>query len=359
MGRVIFESSDIQVKFIKQVRDYCGFNTRQLAFICKVNPRTFRDWQIGKYSISDLAYKALNAYYPYRQQLKTQVVDDYWYTLKGARNGALRKMELYGPPGTPEGRRKGGLMSQQKRKEDPEKYKLLGCTLRKTFKIKELSVNFAEAAGIILGDGGITDSQLRISLSSIVDRPYAVFVETLFMEVFGEKPQLSERTSCNNLVLTLSGCGLVEELGRWDFVRGNKVRNQIDFPNWIWSNLEYQKACVRGLMDTDGGCYFHTHTTNGLTYKNFGMCFTNKSLPIVRSVEKVLKSLGLKFSIVNEGTQIYIYSFKEIQKYFNIIGSHNLKNNQKFEYYLNQKTHRINYGVGCRSGLTGDPGKIV
>lgn len=79
------------------------------------------------------------------------------------------------------------------------------------------------------------------------------------------------------------------------------------------------------------------------------------SLPIVRSVAKVLKSLGLKFSITKHGTRIYIYSLKEIKNYFSLIGSNNPKNNEKFNLYLNEKTHR----VGCGSGLTGDPGKIV
>lgn len=67
----------------------------------------------------------------------------------------------------------------------------------------------------------------------------------------------------------------------------------------------------------------------------------NKSLPIVQSVAKVLKSLGLKFSVTQNGTRVYIYSFEEIKKYFSLIGSHNPKNWKKFNYYLTQKTHRL------------------
>lgn len=76
-------------------------------------------------------------------------------------------------------------------------------------------------------------------------------------------------------------------------------------------------------------------------YQNFGMSFANKSLPIVRSVAKVLELVGLEFSITKGGTRIYIYSFEEIKNYFNLIGSNNPKNWKKFNYYLNQKTHRL------------------
>lgn len=269
------------------------------------------------------------------------IVSDFWYVTKGARKGALRRMELYGPPGTAEGRKKGGIISQLKRKENPEKYRLLGCKIRKEFTLVP-SVEFAETAGIILGDGGITDNQLRITVSSIVDRLYAQFISRLFEKVFKEEPTWLEYNYQHVIDLTISGVGLIEELERWGFKRGDKVRQQVDFPQWIWKNVEFQKACVRGLMDTDGGCYFHTHETNGLIYRNFGMCFSNNSLPIVQSVAKVLKLVGLKFSITKGGTRIYIYSFEEAKRYFTLVGSHNPKNNEKFNFYLNQRSHRVN-----------------
>ena len=195
------------------------------------------------------------------------MVDDYWYVTKGARKGALKRMELYGSFGTEGGRRKGGINSQLRRRENPELYKLFGCNVRKEFKINQPSVLFAEAAGIILGDGGITDYQLRITLSSLVDGPYAAFVISLFKKVFGQEPSCRKCSCCNSIDLTISGIGLIEELERWGFIKGDKVKHQVDFPDWILRNIEFQKACIRGLMDTDGGCYFHKHRSNGLMYK--------------------------------------------------------------------------------------------
>lgn len=354
MGRVIF-SDNTQADFLKNVQVTSRFSINKLANLCKVSERTFRDWLRGKYTISEKSLFLLIDKFKLPIPRNIHLLDDYWYVKKGAKKGALKRLELYGPLGTPEGRRKGGIISQIRRRENPNKYRLLGCKVRKTFKNLTPSIELAEVAGIILGDGGITDYQLRITVSSIVDKPYADFVSSLFQKVFNEKPSITQSKSDNSLNITLSGASLVEKLEKWGFIKGDKVKHQVEFPEWIWKNLDFQKACVRGLMDTDGGCYFHKHRTNGLVYRNFGVSFANQSLPIVESVAKVLKSLGLKFSVTNRGTRIYIYSIEEIKKYFKLIGSHNLKNNKKLEYYLSQKTHR----VGCESGLITDPGKIV
>ena len=340
MGRVIFEDNK-QAEFLRSIKTTTGLGSDQLASLCKISPRTFRDWLRGKYNISETAFLTLISKFSLATPTNIRIVNDYWYVTKGARKGGLKRKALYGFPGTPEGRRKGGIISQLRRKENPEKYRLLNCNLRKKFKINGPSLDFAEAAGIILGDGGITDHQLRITVSSIVDPPYAKYIINLFQKVFGEKPSWYKCACCNSIDLTISGVSLIEELKRWGFIQGDKVKHQVDFPSWIWMSPEFQKACVRGLMDTDGGCYFHKHKVNGLVYRNFGMCFANKSLPLIISMAKILTSLGIKFSLVKANTRIYIYSFAEIKKYFNLIGSHNAKNVEKFNNYLNESSHRI------------------
>jgi len=243
MARVIFKKNK-QSKFLEKVKFTSGLSTEKLASICNVCNRTFKDWSKGKFNIS---YKALlilvkKVNLPLPKDIR--IVEDYWYVKKGARKGVLRRIQLYGGIGTPEGRKKGGIVSQVRRKENPEKYRLLGCNVRKDFKINNSSVKFTEAAGIILGDGAITNNQIRITSSGLFDREYAMFICDLFEEVFKERPHWWEYKVDNTIELLLSGINLVEELERWGFVRGNKIDHQVDFPGWIWKKSEYQKACV-------------------------------------------------------------------------------------------------------------------
>jgi len=45
-------------------------------------------------------------------------------------------------------------------------------------------------------------------------------------------------------------------------VLGNKVKQQIDIPEWIKSNNNFSLACVRGIIDTDGCFYTNSHYIN-------------------------------------------------------------------------------------------------
>jgi transcriptional regulator with XRE-family HTH domain len=237
VGRVIFQGND-QGDFLEEIKILSGLKVDEIALICGVSPRTFRDWMRNKFTITETALKSLCNRLDIPIPSNIKIVDNYWYVYKGARLGAAKRFELYGHLGTPEGRKLGGINSQIRRKENPEKYRLLNCNIRKQFKIKIPSTEFAEVAGIILGDGAITNDQIRISLSGIVDRDYSEFVANLFTEVFSERPSILEYKYKNTLEILISGIQLVEELERWGFRRGHKVRNQVNFPNWIWNNLE-------------------------------------------------------------------------------------------------------------------------
>ncbi len=138
MPRIIFPGNT-QVKYLKKIELESGLNSDQLAIICGVVGRSFRDWARGKFSLSQMALINLQNRFPKIEVPNNiKVVNDYWYTAKGGRKGAVRRFELYGPLATPEGRRKGGTVSQLRRKEDPEKYRLLGCNVRKEYKIDKL-----------------------------------------------------------------------------------------------------------------------------------------------------------------------------------------------------------------------------
>ena len=89
----------------------------------------------------------------------------------------------------------------------------------------------------------------------------------------------------------------------------------------------FEKACVRGLMDTDGGLYSHSHTTKGIRYKNIGLCFTSFSKPLLNSVSKILTKNSIGHSI--KKNRIFIYNLATIKKYLLVFGTNNPKNLKK------------------------------
>lgn len=338
MTRLIFPKGE-QKRLLDEIIASNNTNSDEIGKICGVSGRTIRDWRREKYTISEIAIELLQQKYHIKIAPIINKVSDYWYVIKGAKKGALKRLEKYGPPGTLEGRKKGGRIAQQRRKEQPDKYRLLGCNVRKEFKLLYPNIELAETVGIILGDGGITNYQLKIYLDRFADREYAEYVRSLFHRVFGEYPSAYYYKKKGTLELLLSGANLVENLNKIGINKGNKIRNQVDFPEWIWKQKRYQRYCVRGLVDTDGGLYFHRHSIKGSKYINLGLCFTSWSRLLIKSVGTVLRSDKIKFSVVNNN-RIYIYSLVEIEKYFRLFGSSNPKILDKLESF-HSKSRKI------------------
>lgn len=338
MGRVYFPSGE-QKRWLDRIIRKSGLSATKLASLCKVNPRTFNDWKNGKFTTSQKAFLILKDKYKIPMSRKVHFLENFWYVSKGARKGGLKRFKLYGLPGNIESRRKGGLISQQRRRQDPEKYRILGCKVRKIFHLPKKSIYLAEVVGIILGDGGITDNQLKITLNKITDFEYAKYVRKLFKSVFCEQPAWYEPKKEIVVNLCISGLNLVNVLAKLGLNKGDKVKRQVDFPEWIWRNIDYQKVCVRGLMDTDGCAYFHYHQTKGLKYRNFGLVYTSHSVPLLTSVSRVLTRLKIKHTKRSES--VSIYDLEDIKKYFKIVGSSNKKHTDKFIYHL-KNSRRLN-----------------
>ena len=330
-------------QFFNNLSKKSKVNLGVLAVRYGMSGRTFRDWRRGKFLPSLEILKAISKDFKIKLP-PFKILPQYWYiTSKNARKAALARMMLYGPPGTPEGRRKGGLISQQKRRENPEKYRALGCIVPKTFPELSPSKELAELFGIILGDGSITKTQIKISLDRFADSRYASFVAKLINLTIREKP--SNFNSKNTIELYLSGVNLVKMLEKMGLKRGNKVAHQVAIPDWIMRDKEYSRACLRGLFDTDGGIYIHKHGNGKWRWNNLGWCFTNYSLPLVANVKKILMSNGIK-PRGNE-KRVFLYAIPEIRKFMEIIGSSNSKNIDKYQRYMK---YSYNYEWKKRKG---------
>lgn len=324
MARATFKSKKEQIIFFQKVLFQSGCSLSSLAERCGVVRRTLFCWRKGEYlSDYDTVISLCTEFNISTDGIKK--LDDYWYTAKGGEISGKARFEKYGNIGTREGRIKGGMVAQQRRREDPEKYRQLGCNIRKVFETPAYSREFAEVVGIILGDGAISDHQVRISLDCHRDKEYAEFVKDLMGKVLGERPSHFVYDD-SVIALTISGIGLVEMLEGVGMQRGDKVRHQVSFPQWIREDPAYSIACVRGLFDTDGGLYFHKKEKRNY----LGWCFASFSDPLLFDVMNTLQKLN--FNVKKSGAhKLYMYSLKSISRYFEIVGSHNPKNAVKLE----------------------------
>lgn len=313
--------------FFKKVLRRSGYTLAQLAKRCGVVSRTLNHWRREEYLADYDVVASLSKEFGI-PLVRVQKLGHYWYVGKGASQGGKNRYEKYGFIGTINDKIKGGMVSQQRRREDPEKYRRLGCIVKKDFIVPHYSEALAELVGIILGDGAINDYQVRITLDRNRDKEYAEFVAKLMESVLGERPSQMVRKEDNTIALTISGAGLVETLEKIGMQRGNRVVHQVGFPRWIRGKLAYRIACTRGLFDTDGGFYFHQKTKK----KYLGWCFANFSKPILSEVADTLRELDFNVKKVGEH-KLYMYRAESMSRYLKVIGSNNPKNAAKLKFW--------------------------
>lgn len=143
--------------------------------------------------------------------------------------------------------------------------------------------------------------------------------------MFGEEPKLYKRKDSKALVLYCNGRFMIRYLLGIGLKIGNKVKQQVDVPDWIKNYPPYKIACVRGLMDTDGGIFLHKYNVSNKEYFYNKLCFSNKSIPLLIFVEGTLRELGFTPKMINNiaNKQVWLYNNTEVKDYLKRIGSSN------------------------------------
>lgn len=243
---------------------------------------------------------------------------------EAGRIGGLARQARYGDLGTPEGRRLGGLRSQATHKKHTTGFNLL-----KKVKLPKYSVALAELCGILAGDGHVGTYQVSMTTNARTDKQHARHVQTLFTEIFQIRATIAKRSDSNAVVVVASSKVLCDFFKKIGLTQGNKVLEQLPIPKWVELNTFYAQAFVRGLFDTDGCVYSDTHVIREKTYKNIGIAFVNRSLPLLGFFKNTIESLGLHPTQKTKYT-VFLRRKKDIVRYFEIIGSSNEKHLKRF-----------------------------
>lgn len=338
MFRVKFLKTKSDV-FLEKVQEKTELTFRELASVCRVHRRSFSDWKYNKYLMPLPVFKKLVKISRITPPA-IKVFPDYRHVREAGRKGAFARNKIYGNPGTPEGRSKGGETSIQKLRSDPEFARRCSLLTRKRINYPKKSPKLAELMGITIGDGGISDYQVVIALNKETDRAYAYFVVELFKDLFNIDSTLQERKGVNLYELAFSSINLIELLLKLGLKKGNKVRQQVDISPWVKESKIFTINCLRGLFDTDGCFYIDRHRYKDKTYHNCGLCFRSYSRPVLLFFRTKLRQLGLH-PTQNTKSSVSLRKEKEVIKYFQIVGTSNLKHLDKFRKYFKNKNGEV------------------
>lgn len=343
-----------QRQLIEQVLQHFE-NLEAMARSCGVHPRTLRDWRREKHRMS---YEALQCVYKEAHLAISEdipTLTEFWHLDRARRLGAEHRYQLYGNPGTAEGRRKGGRTSQEHFRRDPEYARKLHVRVRQDILRPHRTEALAEFIGILLGDGWMTNYQVHVAFNRETDQNYGQFLAQRFQELFGLTPGLrSGGFDDKGDVLVVSSVNLVEFLTARGFCSGDKIRNRADVPPWIRNDRNLRRACLRGLIDTDGSFYRYQHRVNNFRYVHCAICFTSHSPYLLDFVSATLHDEGLHPSRAK--WNIYLHRWQDVKRYMLEIDTHNLKHLDRYQAYCNLRESkrfgevaRVDEGAGLEN----------
>lgn len=259
-------------------------------------------------------------------------VPEFGHARAAARLGALRRNTLYGNPGTPEGRRRGGVTAMARMRAAYPLGSGNGFIFAKRIREPALSRELAEFMGMMLGDGCLCSAfQAALYFNTETDGPYADYMDTLAVSLFGIKPRRMAIAGTRGGVLLFSSKRLVDYFLSLGLRRGDKVTHQAGVPAWITADTDYRRSCLRGLMDTDGSVYAYQHLVAGKRYGHVAWCFTNRSLPLLHFARKTLRLNGYRPTTAQY--RVYLHRRSDIARYFSDIDTHNLKHRQRYALF--------------------------
>ena len=291
-----------------------------------VHKRTLNDWKREEYSMPFNVLEEICAVTKLKIPKNIKIRGPFWYVNKGAKVGGLAVYKKYG--------RIGGDPEYRKKKwyewwERDGKYKSNIIGVIKPVKKPDFSEKLAEFVGLMIGDGGITKTQVTVSLNCKTDKSYSIFVANLIKKLFKVKPSFYFGKNALVVNIVVSRTHLVKFCKSIGLKVGNKLKQGLDIPNWVKRNKQYRIACLRGLVDTDGCVFTHSYRVNGNLYKYKKLVFTSYSKPLRYSVFKIMKDNGLNPRLA-QGRDVRLDRVKDMKRYFRLVGSHNPKHLNKY-----------------------------
>jgi len=310
LARVLL-SKEIQYQLCFSAREKLEVNWAGLARYFQISSSTLANWYKCERFLPQEIFSNLVKLTGISIQNST-LLNDNWGRAKGGRNSVAEHGKSFW---TLEGSRKGGRNSAKK------------------FSLPEYSKDLAEFIGIMLGDGGVSRGQISITLGYTTEWEYGQYIIKLINRVFNIKPSIYKELYSDAFKIRISGVNFAKNMLTLGLVMGNKIAQQFDIPAWISEKEVYIKACIRGMIDTDGCVYRKIRRErNGWEYRSIGIYFKSASPYLMRSFGLLFRSLGFKVSI--SGRNFYLCGKEQILRYTKEIGFSNSKHLGRYQNFL-------------------------
>ena len=168
---------------------------------------------------------------------------------------------------------------------------------------------------------------IRIAGDVRLDNNYLMnYVKPLINNLFNISVKEGIHKGTNAMYLACHSIQLIDFMESKGFKPGNKIKNQLEIPNWIKNNRKYLKVCLRGLYDTDGSVY---KLTNQNSHQ---ICFTNANTKLMKDVRDSLSKLGINCSRISN-KDLYITKKSELRKFLKLIGFSNGRHLKKVKMW--------------------------
>lgn len=328
--RVIFPSGK-QSLFLLTARQNSKLSWLQFTKRIRVHKRTLNDWRREKYSLPFNILQKISEVTRIKIPKNVQLKNRYWYVTKGAKLGGMIVLKKYGRIGGNPEYRKKRWYEWWEREGKYKHHSIISAPL--SIKKPRKSKALAEFVGIMIGDGGISKEQVTVSLNPETDNPYSVFVKNLIKKLFNVEPSSYLRKDKSVVNLVVSRKRLVDFCQSIGLRVGNKLKQNLDIPEWVRENRSFRIFCLRGLVDTDGCIFNECHRINKKKYCYPRMAFTSYSRQLCSSVVRVLQDLGFSPKIRN-GRNVQLESREDIVEYFRLVGTNNAKHRRRFESFF-------------------------
>jgi len=327
--RCIFPSGK-QHRFLLSARKKLKLSWSQFVDKIGVHKRTFNGWKREKYSLPLGILKKICIITKLKIPKDIEIRDPFWYIYRGGRIGGLAVYKKYGRiGGDPEHRKKKWYEWWEKK----GKYNSRLIFVPKPIREPNFSVDLAEFAGIAMGDGGITNKQVTVTLNHKTDKLYSNFVKNLVRKLFKVKPSVYVDKKESTISIVVSRVRLVKFCKSIGLKVGNKLKQNLDIPEWIKRNKNFEISCIRGLVDTDGCIFNECHRIKGKKYCYPRLSFTSYSKQLCLSVFAIFEKLGFVPKIRNK-RNVQLENREDIIRYFHLIGTNNLHHKKRSKLFL-------------------------